>query len=288
MSGDRTEERNTGMQWTFPLTGPIELQARITHGSIDVDERDELHEARVVITPRIPESSALERLSVALEGSVLAVRGQRQGGVFDLPLFGRRSQDTVDVRVEVPSGTPVRIATFTATVAVHGRSGSADIAFGTGAAELDRVDGDLRARFGSGTVAASAVSGTVELRSGNGEARLGEVGGAISSGCGNGTLEVTLAHGPVRARAGSGHARVDAALGDVDLVSGSGDLQVGLPKGVSAQIDVTTGTGRFESDLPVETEHRHTGGRPVSLRLKTGSGTVRLVSSAVPSPTPPA
>jgi hypothetical protein len=263
---------------TFPLTGPINLHVRIAFGSVTVDAIDGLTEARVDVEAKDPES--LQRLVVELDGPTLLVRSPRQGGVFDLPFFGRRNRDDLDVRVQVPSGTAVQVLTFSAPVSVRGRSGSADIAFGSADVSLEEVDGDLRLRFGSGKVRSAKVSGSVELRSGSGSADLGEVGGAVCAGCGSGSLDVRVAHDSVRSRSGSGSARIGAAHGDVDVVSGSGSVHIGVPAGVTARLELTTGSGRVESDLPIEDAPRHTKARAITLRARTGSGRVRLFRAA--------
>ena len=268
------------MDKTFPVTGPINLQVRAAHGRVAVEAEDGLTEARVSITAKKKNSDILDRTTVEMRGSTLMVHAPRQGGIFDLPIFGRRDRDDVHIHVFVPAGTPVKVVTFTAPIVTRGRIGSADLAFGAAEAGLEQVDGDLRVRFGSGTVRAIQVSGSVELRSGSGDAKLGEIGGAVSAGCGSGTLEVRLAHGTVRSRTGSGNAKIGAAHGDVDVVSGSGNVQIGLPEGVVARLDVTSGSGRVETDLPIEDAPRSTTTKPITLRARTGSGSVRLFRAA--------
>jgi DUF4097 and DUF4098 domain-containing protein YvlB len=141
------------------------------------------------------------------------------------------------------------------------------------------VDGDLRLRFGSGTAKAVRVGGSVQLRSGSGDAQLGEVHGDLNCGCGSGDLQVRVAHGSVRSRCGSGNARLSEVYGDVDVVSGSGGLEIGLPTGVSAKLDVHTGSGRVHSDLPIEDAPREAKSK-ITVKARTGSGDVRLFRAA--------
>jgi hypothetical protein len=89
----------------------------------------------------------------------------------------------------------------------------------------------------------------------------------------DGRLDVV--RGAVRSRAGSGSVRVGAAHGDVDLTFGSGPITVGVPEGVAAHVDVTSGSGQVHSELPVEQAPR-TSDRSISVRARTGSGEVRL------------
>ena len=263
---------------TFPLSGPIDLQVRIGHGSLTVEAQDDLDTAGVSIEARPHSTDLLAQTAVEMRGSTLAVVAPRQGGIFDALGLSRGNRG-LDVRILVPSGTAVKLSTITAPIVVTGRVGDADVAFGSADAGLRHVDGDLRLRFGSGGVKVVRVTGSVQLRSGSGAAEFGEIGGALSSGCGSGDLSVRSVQGRVRSRAGSGSARLGRVHGDVDLASGSGGVEIGLPSGVTAQLDVHTGLGRVHSELPIESEPKNRDGA-ITLRARTGSGDVRLFRAA--------
>jgi hypothetical protein len=258
---------------TFALTQPINLVARIGHGSLRVTALDDLREARVTLTARNEGSEILDRTTVELRGGTLQISSPRQGGVFDL--FGGRTRDAIDVEVAVPSGTPLKISSNTADVTVIGRCGDSDIASGASEVNADHIDGDLRLRYGSGTCHIERVTGSVLTRSGSGAARFGEIDGTLTSACGSGQLEVGIARGAVRSRAGSGGATLGAVYADVDLASGSGEISIGVPAGVSARLDLTTGSGRVDPELPISPTPA-AGGRAITIRARTGSGDVHL------------
>ncbi len=264
---------------TFPLSGPINLHARLGHGVLVVTASDSLSEAAVTISARDGAREAAERITVEMNGSTLSVLAPRQGGLPDILAGRRRDRDSVDVQISVPSGTALKISTFTADVIVRGHCGGADVATATGTVDMDEVDGNVRLRYGTATSHVRRVNGSVVVRSGSGDAFFGEITGNLESGTGSGDLDVEVVHGSVRARSGSGLARIGSAHGDVDLVAGSGDLSVGLPEGVSARLDFKTGSGRFSSEMPVE-DNRREGGRTIVVRARTGSGDVRLVHAA--------
>lgn len=264
---------------TFPLTGPINLQARVGRGALSVQALDDVTEARVQITARRKGSDIAERYTVDLDGPTLSVLGPREGGIFDLPFFGTRANEAVDVVIEVPSGTAAKLSTFSADVLVSGRVGGADVATGSANITLDHVDGDLRVRYGNGTCTVARVSGSVEARSGAGRARFGYIDGSLNSACGSGELRVQEVRGSVRSRSGSGSASLETVHGDVDLASGSGPMSIGLPAGRPARLDVTTGSGQVRSDLPIEDAPRSSG-EPITVRARTGSGDIRLHRAA--------
>jgi hypothetical protein len=268
---------------TFPLTGPINLQARVSHGTLVVNAQDDLTEAVVTLTPRSTDSDILDRMVVELRGPTLFVTAPRQGGILDLPIFGgRREKDAVDITVTVPSGTAVKASSYTADITVHGRCGGADLASGASDISVEHVDGDLRIRYGSGNCSAERVDGSVTSRSGSGKARFGTISGSLNAGCGSGDLEADSVRGSVHARSGSGGSRIGAAYGDVDLGSGSGSMSIGLPAGYPARLDVTTGSGRVTSDLPIEDTPATslTKAEPLTIRARTGSGDIRLFRAA--------
>ena len=214
-----------------------------------------------------------------MAGPTLVVHAARQGGVFEL--FGDRWRNgALDVVAYVPSGTALKIATFTADVTVHGRCGGADVATGRSRVELDKVDGDLRLRHGSGSSSVERVTGSVTVRSGSGQARVGEILGALRSGFGSGDLAVGTVRGAVSSRTGSGSAQLDAVYGDVDLATGSGSLSIGLPAGISVRLDVQTGSGRVRSDLPIDNAPSSASGGSITVRARSGSGDVRLFRAA--------
>jgi DUF4097 and DUF4098 domain-containing protein YvlB len=263
---------------TLPLSGPINLMGRIGRGSFTVAARDGVTEATVTLAARVADSDILERTTVELRGPTLVVSAPRQGGIFDL--IGRNSErDAIDVSVVVPSGTAMKISTFTADVTVTGRSGSADIACGSSSITVEHIDGDLRLRYGNGTARVDRVSGSVEARSGSGNASFGDVGGSLTSACGSGNLSASAVHGRVRSRAGSGTASIGAVYGDVDLASGSGGLTIGVPAGTTARLDATTGSGEVQSELSIDDAPRNKG-RAISVRARTGSGDVKLIRAA--------
>jgi len=264
---------------TFPVTGRLELLARVGRGSITVTAADDVADATVTIAPR-DASSIADRSVIEMRGSTLAVLTPRQGGVFDLPILNRGlDRSAADITITVPSGTDVKLSAHTADITLVGRMGSTSLAFGSSTASVQHIDGDLQVRFGSGTVTAGQVSGKVVSRSGSGAVHIDEVGGALTAGCGSGALEIGSVRGTVHARSGSGTATLGAVYADVDLASGSGAMTIGLPAGVTARLDLLSGSGDVATHLPVEGSPA--GARtPITVRARTGSGPVRIVPAA--------
>lgn len=260
---------------TFALPGPIDLVARIGHGALVVHARDDVADASVRLTARDPRSDVVERTVVELRDSTLMVLAPRQGGLADLLGGWRPDRDALDIEIVVPTDTPVRLSSGSADVTVTGRCGAADIARGSGGLTLETVAGNLGVRAGSGANEIGAVRGSVTLRGGSGPTRIRDVGAELQATSGSGNLHVDVVHGAVRARTGSGRVTVGAAYGDVDLAAGSGTIAVGIPAGVSARLDILTGSGRVDTEQPVEAGPRAET-KATAVRVRTGSGNVRV------------
>lgn len=263
---------------TFPLSGPINLHVRLGHGHLTVHSVDDCPEAAVTLTAHGKNTDILDRITVGMNGRTLEVLAPREGGLVDF-LGGWKRDASVDAEITVPSGTAVKLTTFTADVTVTGRVGGADIATGTGAIVVGMVDGDLRLRFGSASSRVDRVGGSATVRSGSGNAVFGEVLGDLEAGFGSGDLQADVVRGSSRLRAGSGNLRLAAVHGDVDFTCGSGEMSLGLPAGMSARLDVRTGSGQVRSDLPIDDDRTGTG-PAITVRARTGSGDVRLFRTA--------
>lgn len=260
---------------TVPLSRPISLQVRLGHGSLEIAARDDPNEATVRLVPRGGGTELLDRFVVELRGETLVVVGPRQGGLADLFRGWRDGWGAVDATIEVPDGTRVTVASATEQMTVTGRCGNTDIATAGGRINLDRIDGDLRLRYGHAECHVGPVTGTVRLKAGSGPTHLAEVGAAFTGQLGRGDLEVAVAHGDVHARTGYGAVHIAAVYGNCDVATGFGPVTIGIPTGVAARVDASTGFGRVISDLPLD-QGPARGAPTITVHARTGNGDVSL------------
>ena len=265
---------------TFPLTRPINLSVRLSLGSVDVQMADDLTEATVQLSPGAGAGELAERFTVEMVGRTLTIAPPGEGPLGDLrALRRRRGGEEIAITVVVPAGTSLTAMTSDAPITVTGRCGGANIATGSGDICLDHVDGDLVLRYGGTQAQVARVSGSASVRSGSGDVRIGAIDGALQHACGSGGLEVGEARGAVKSRTGSGATRLSAVYGDVDLASGSGPISIGLPPGATARLQLTTGSGRVRSDLPIE-ERASSATSAITVRARTGRGDVQVFRAA--------
>lgn len=257
---------------TIPISEPISLHVRLGRGQLVVEMREQATEATVRLTPRSPAMNLVDRITVELRGRELIVSGPRQGGLVDM-VRGWLAHEAVDARIEVPAGTALSIASASDEISVSGRAGDTDIATAATRIALDTVDGDLKLRCGQAECRVTSVTGAVRFQGGAGNTLFEQVRGPFSGHLGHGDLELQEAHGHVRARNGHGAVRILAGFGDIDAVTGYGGIEIGLPVGVAAQVDATTGLGQVVSPGPVE-QHPAPGAATISVRARTGMGNI--------------
>ncbi len=61
----------------FPLTGPINLDVRVSVGAIVVRAEDDVDTAQVELIPRREDSDVLARTRVDMDGRTLTIRGPK-------------------------------------------------------------------------------------------------------------------------------------------------------------------------------------------------------------------
>jgi Putative adhesin len=261
---------------TFPVSEPIKLVARLGPGRLEIAARDNLAHAAVRLTPHHPQSDVLDHVVVEMRGSTLVISGPRQSGWTDVIGGWRRGRELVDTLIEVPSETPLKLSSSGDEITLTGCGGDTDIATSATRITLEAVAGRLRLRYGHGDSRVDRVTGSVQLDAGRGRAHLGEVRGSLHARFGSGDLHADVVHGDLQVRAGAGSAQLGAVHGNVDLAFGSGPVEIGLPAGVAAQVDLTSGTGEVHTDLPVEPVPAPAE-RTITVRVRTGSGPVSLL-----------
>ena len=179
-------------------------------------------------------------------------------------------RNAVTVRVEVPEGAEIEVATASADVEINGPVGDVDFKTASGNASIDDVAADVTTKTASGNVTIGTVGGDIRASTVSGDLRCSSVAGGARFSATSGDLELGAAGRRVEVKATSGHVRLGelAAGADVKNVSGnvrvlalgegrlhvrsvSGDVAVGVVKGVELHVDVETASGLVHSDIPL-------------------------------------
>ena len=185
------------------------------------------------------------------------------------------------VRITTPAGTAARIAVASADVELTGRLGALDLS--SASADLDVEQGtDVRLRTASGDARVGIVDGAGSIASASGDVRVGRAAGTLQLRTASGDVSVEQAGADVAISTASGDVTVAAATGGVVQVKTvSGDASVGVVPGLRVWLDLSSVSGRMESQL--DDEAAGDGPPELTLNLRSVSGDMRIHrTTAVP------
>lgn len=231
-----------GDRYVVRATYPRRVDVRISFwdlfsGRGDTCDLGLSHELRLLV--RVP--AALQVRLTSASGD-LAARG----------LAGRQALQSAsgDCTVESAGG------------AVEARTVSGDVRIGGPARALVRTtSGDVRAGSpgpldavtASGDIEVAGAADSLVLASTSGDISVADAPRGLSASSVSGSIEVRAAGGAVELRSTSGDvsARLRAPLRHASVSTGSGSIRLGLEPGLDASLDLSTGAGEIDCDLPV-------------------------------------
>ena len=280
------------MEKTFETPGGVRLSV-------------EIHAGLVVVTAGAGDRTvvSLEADNDLVERATVECRpsGSRHVVEVKLPrVYGMRllRRNAVTVRVEVPKGAEIEVATASADVEINGPVGHVDFKTASGNASIDDVAADVTTKTASGNVTIGTVGGDIRASTVSGDLRCSSVAGGTQFSATSGDLELGAAGRRVEVKATSGQVRLGelAAGADVKNVSGnvrvlalgqgrlhvrsvSGDVAVGVVKGVQLHVDVETASGLVHSDFLLRDGPVGGADRPearVDLSVRSVSGNVEI------------
>ncbi|MFF9352256.1 DUF4097 domain-containing protein [Streptomyces sp. NPDC014734] len=272
---------------SFDTPSPISVTARVEAGSIRFTAGDRL-DTVVEVRPRDPkrdqDARAADRTEVTYTGGVLDIRTPRQRY-----LAGRTG--TVDVAVELPTGSRVDMTGAWAQVLGEGRLGEVRVKTSSGDVRLDAT-GPLQLTASHGSITVDRIEGTAEITTSSGSLRVGTVDGpavlknshgttTVGAATGdlrvsgaNGDIDIVRAEGSVVATTANGNLRVaEVVCGTVQLETSHGAIEVGVREGSAAWLDVSSAHGQVRSTLTAS-EAPEGAEDTVEVRARTRSGNI--------------
>ncbi|MBK7819625.1 MAG: DUF4097 family beta strand repeat protein [Tessaracoccus sp.] len=261
----------------FDVDGDLTLAADLRYGNLTLTAVPGL--SRVLVTIQATGTRAEE-----VADSVAVTAGPRRVDI-EVPKTARflGAATSLRLRVEVPEGTDLHIASGSGDVdaiggyrAVEAHLGSGDVRvdharradIGTGSgnvrlgtaarAELHTGSGsiivedigELRAGTGSGVIRARAVTGALEASTGSGSIGVAQLAGAGRVETGSGSVRIGDVDGDVDATTGSGSIAIDRLRGGrVSTNTASGSQRIGVAEGTALKVDANSVSGRVTSEL---------------------------------------
>ncbi|GAB3953805.1 DUF4097 family beta strand repeat-containing protein [Streptomyces sparsus] len=278
---------------SFDTPEPISATAHVEAGSLQFtagDRADTVVEVRPRDPKRDQDVRAADQTEVRYTNGALTIRTPKSN------LFGRTG--TVDVAVELPTGS--RIDTTGAWVQVLGegrlgevrvKTSSGDVRLDTtgplqltashGSISVDRVEGTAEITTSSGSLRVGLVDGPAVLKNSHGTTTVGAATGELRVRGANGDIEIRRAEDSVTATTAHGTLRVaEVARGTVQLETSYGAIEVGVREGTAAWLDVSSTAGQVRntlaaSEAPEEAEDT------VKVRARTRYGNIDIRRATV-------
>ena len=271
----------------FAVEGAVDLTVRTPGGSVTVEAADDVAEATVELEPRDDAArTAVEEAVVELRRSgtraelfVSVEHGFRVGGRRGPRLtISVGKGPKLGVRIRVPSGSSLDVATESADVTATGSYDRADVRSASGDVRLEAVEGEATLKSVSGDVSVERVAGKASVNSVSGDAVIGTIGGPADVHSVSGDVDVREAEASAKVKTISGDVRISSAKeGSFEMQSVSGDLTLGLRSGSRLWVDARSTSGKTKSELDISDAPASEDRPLVELRAKSVSGDITVV-----------
>jgi DUF4097 and DUF4098 domain-containing protein YvlB len=289
---------------TFDTPAPISAVIELGVGDLRVvasDRTDTTVEVRPSNPTKEADVTAAEQTRVEFAHGALLVKGPK-GWKY---LGFRGENESIDITIELPSGSQVQAETGVAAIRGQGVLGECRLKTGVGDVRLEQV-GALQVKSGAGDIMVDRATGQADIMTGSGAVRVGVVGaGAVVKGsngniwlgevagdlrvtAANGEISVDRAHSAVAAKSANGDVRLgEVESGEVSAQTARGSLEIGVRTGVAAWLDLKTQFGTVRNSLETSAAPGP-GEASVEVRARTAFGdvTVHRTGAAGPSGQP--
>jgi hypothetical protein len=276
----------------FATPEPISVTIELSVGDVQItasDRADTVVEVRPSNGSDESDVKAAEQTRVEYANGTLLVRTPKTRALD----FSRKSR-SVDVAIELPTGSRVYGDGAVADIRGTGelgecrvkisighiqldRTGPLSVDTGAGHVTVDRVAGDAAVSTGTGRVRIGEIDGGAVVKNSNGNTEIGPVTGEVQVRAANGDISIDKASQGVDAKTANGSIRVGEALrGSVVLKTATGDLEIGIGKGTAAWLDVHTGFGRVHNSLDDTSPGPEQSDETVEVRADTSYGDITV------------
>jgi DUF4097 and DUF4098 domain-containing protein YvlB len=250
---------------TFATPEPILADLDPIVGNVRIVASDRTNTV-VDVAPTDPSNNsdvkAAEQTVVEFSGGTLSVRAPKMR-LLDMSNKSR----SIDVTIELPSGSRVQGSTGLGDLHVTGRlgecrykssaghlqfdhTGQLDVRTAVGNVVVGHVAGNADITTSSGRLHVGAITGTGVVKNSNGATTIGSAGGTLRVRSANGDITVEHAEDDVTAKTANGSVRVlDAVRGALTLETALGDIEIGVREGSAAWLDVKTKFGSINKDM---------------------------------------
>jgi len=274
---------------TFDTPEPISVSIELVVGNVRIiasDRSDTVVEVNASDKSNESDVKAAERTRVDYSHGRLLIKSPKHWKHYT-PFGGGES---VDVTIELPTGSHVEGEAPMAEFRCEGRLGECRFSTATGSIRLDQT-GPLHLNAGVGSITVDRAVGRTEvtgagdirireidgpatIKNLNGDIWVGEVTGDLRCKASNGNIAVDRAHATIVAKTANGDVRFgEVARGSVVLETAFGELEVGIRKGTSALLDVRSKFGNVRNSLTAS-DAPDSSDETVEVRARTSFGDI--------------
>ncbi len=234
---------------TFDTPQPVSVILELGLGEVWIAASDR-SETVVEVEPSDParpsDVSAAEKITVEHVSGTLHIGAPKGWKRYSL----RGGDGSVDVRIELPTGSCLRGHGGLVGLRSSGTLGECRYRTGAGDIAMEQIAGASELTTGTGSIGVERIAGSAMTKNGNGDTWIGEVVGDLQAKAANGRIAVDRAHSAVTAKTSNGGIRLDEVVhGAIVAETARGDVDVAVRDGVAAWLDLHTGFGRVRNSL---------------------------------------
>ena len=277
---------------TFDTPTPISITVELVVGDLRVTATDRI-DTVVEIHPSDPtkqsDVDAAEQTRVEYSNGALLVKTPKSWRQFG----SRKGADSVDILIDVPTGSHLHAMTGVASLHSAGRLGECHYDAGVGDAQIDeaspiairigvgditvdRTSGHADTKTGSGSVRIGRIAGTAVVRNANGDTWVGDVTDDLRVSSANGRIVIDRAGATVTAKTATGDIRIGEVRGGTIVAHTSmGAIDIGVLEGVPAWLDLNTSFGKVANALDAA-DKPEPGADSVKVHARTSFGDIRI------------
>jgi DUF4097 and DUF4098 domain-containing protein YvlB len=258
---------------TFETPQPVAATVELFVGHVEIvasDRRDTVVEVRPSDPAKKEDVRAAQETAVDFAAGNLTVKAPTGWRMYAPPAAWRTP--SVDVTIELPTGSRLRGTSHVGRFAVTGELAQCELKTSVGDLQLekagplelqttggnitvDQVVNRANITIGTGAVRIREINGSAVVKNSNGDSTIRDVTGDLQVNSANGNITVERPRGSVTAKTANGSIRIgDASSGTVRLETSIGDLEVGIHPGSAAYLDVSTKTGALQNLMDAASE----------------------------------
>jgi hypothetical protein len=260
---------------TFDTPEPISLTVDLGVGDVRVvasDRADTVVEVEPSDPSKPGDVTASEQTSVEYANGVLQIKGPKGWKRFSF----RGGGESVDVQIELPTGSRLRGQAGLAGLRCSGTLGESHYKTGGGDITLEQVSGATELTTSTGAVRLDRAGGSTTIKNGNGDTWIGEVVGDLHVKAANGKIAVDQAGAAVTAKTANGDIHLDeVGRGAIVAQTACGNVHVAVRSGVAAWLDLHTGFGHVHNLLDTS-DHPGPSEDTVEVRARSSFGDITI------------